>query len=39
MSPVWKRHMGMPLEGARGPTNYVVVGQGKLPVVSGRWER
>jgi hypothetical protein len=31
--------MGMPLEGARGPTNYVVVGQGKLPVVSGRWER
>lgn len=39
MSPIWKRHVGIPLEGARGATNYVVVGQGKLPVVSGSWER
>lgn len=39
MSAVWKRATGVPLEGARGPTNYVVVGQGKLPVVSGSWAR
>jgi hypothetical protein len=39
MSPIWKKHIGVPLEGARGPTNYVVVGQGKLPVVSGSWVR
>jgi len=39
MSSAWKRAVGVPLEGARGPTNYVVVGQGKLPVVSGSWSR
>lgn len=39
MSAVWKRATGVPLEGAKGPTNYTVVGQGKLPVVSGTWAR
>jgi hypothetical protein len=39
MSAAWKRATGVALEGARGPTNYVVVGQGKLPVVSGSWAR
>jgi hypothetical protein len=39
MSAVWKRSLGIALEGARGPTSYVVVGQGKLPVVKGSWVR
>jgi hypothetical protein len=39
MSAVWKRSLGMPLEGAKGATNYVVVGQGQLPSVSGSWVR
>ncbi|MBB5353133.1 hypothetical protein HNR46_003386 [Haloferula luteola] len=39
MSKVWKSRFGLPLEGAVGPTDYVVVGQGKLPVVHGRWAR
>ena len=39
MSVVWKRHMGSSLIGAKGKTNYVPVGQGKMPSVSGRWVR
>ncbi len=39
MSQVWKRTLGLPLEGAKGPTTYTVVGQGKLPVVRGSWVR
>lgn len=39
MSAVWKSSLGIALEGARGPTSYVVVGQGKLPVVKGAWVR
>lgn len=39
MSKVWKSSVGIPLEGAKGPTSYVVVGQGKLPSVSGSWVR
>jgi hypothetical protein len=39
MSAAWKRALGVPLEGANGPTNYIPVGQGKLPSVSGRWQR
>jgi len=39
MSAVWRRAIGVPLEGAKGATNYTVVGQGILPVVSGRWAR
>ncbi len=39
MSPVWKRTLGVALEGANGPTSYTEVGQGTLPVVKGRWVR
>lgn len=39
MSKVWKRHFGVPLEGAIGATDYTVVGQGIMPVVNGRWSR
>jgi hypothetical protein len=39
MSAVWKRHLGIYLEGAHGATNYVVVGQGRMPTVSGSWGR
>ena len=39
MSGAWKRAIGIPLEGAMGPTNYTVVGQGQLPSVSGTWAR
>jgi len=39
MSAVWKRTLGISLEGARGPTTYTVVGQGKLPEVRGSWVR
>lgn len=39
MSAVWKSATGVALEGAKGPTDYTVVGQGKLPVVHGSWVR
>jgi hypothetical protein len=39
MSASWKRAIGLPLEGAIGSTNYEVVGQGRLPTVSGKWVR
>ena len=39
MSAVWKSNLGLPLEGARGPTTYTNVGQGTLPVVHGSWVR
>lgn len=39
MSQVWKRKLGTPLEGARGPTDYTVLSRGILPVVKGRWVR
>lgn len=39
MSEVWRRTLGIPLEGARGKTLYTVVGQGKMPIVSGSWTR
>ena len=39
MSKVWKSTLGITLEGANGPTSYVPVGQGILPVVQGRWIR
>jgi hypothetical protein len=39
MSNVWRRHVGVSLEGARGPTSYVMVGRGQLPSVSGSWAR
>jgi hypothetical protein len=39
MSQVWRRAVGIPLEGARGPTTYTVVGQGQMPLVRGSWVR
>lgn len=39
MTQVWKRKLGVPLEGAVGPTDYTVVGQAVMPVVQGRWAR
>lgn len=39
MSAVWRRAIGVPLEGAKGPTDYTVVGQGIMPVVKGSWTR
>jgi hypothetical protein len=39
MTQKWKSALGIPLEGAKGPTNYTVVGQGRLPVSNGRWVR
>lgn len=39
MSAVWKRALGVPLEGAKGPTNYQAISFGKLPSVSGSWVR
>jgi hypothetical protein len=37
MSAVWRRQLGVPLEGAHGPTDYTWVGRGKMPIVKGRW--
>jgi hypothetical protein len=39
MSAIWKRKLGVPLEGAKGPTDYTVVGKGIMPVVKGSWAR
>ena len=39
MSSEWKRALGVPLIGAKGKTDYAVVGQGILPTVSGSWSR
>ena len=39
MSAYWRAATGVPLVGARGKTDYVVVGQGRLPVVMGSWVR
>lgn len=39
MSAVWKNAVGLPLEGARGPTSYTMVGHGTMPVVKGSWVR
>lgn len=37
MSKVWKRHLGIGLEGAVGKTIYTEVGQGKMPHGFGGW--
>lgn len=39
MSKAWKRATGIPLEGAKGATNYEMVGRGQLPSVNGSWMR
>ncbi|WP_367874375.1 hypothetical protein [Luteolibacter sp. Populi] len=38
MSGAWKSKIGLRLEGAKGKTDYTVVGQGKLPIGEG-WVR
>lgn len=39
MSAEWKRCLGIPLEGAKGPTTYTTISFGKLPEVRGSWAR
>jgi hypothetical protein len=39
MSAVWKRSLGVALEGAKGPTSYTEVGQCVMPIVKGSWVR
>lgn len=39
MSNVWRSQVGVRLIGAAGKTDYTVVGQGRLPTVSGSWVR
>ncbi len=39
MSAIWKNSIGVPLEGAKGPTDYTVISQGIMPVVKGSWAR
>lgn len=39
MSAAWKRALGLPLEGAKGPTDYTVISYGRLPEVHGSWAR
>jgi hypothetical protein len=39
MSAVWKRHLGIPLEGANGKTLYTMVGHGEMPKGFGGWVR
>ena len=39
MSAVWKRALGIPLEGANGATNYQAISFGRLPSVTGTWVR
>ncbi|TAE76623.1 MAG: hypothetical protein EAZ65_06005 [Verrucomicrobia bacterium] len=38
MSKTWKKHTGVKLEGARGKTDYTLVGHGQLPIGVG-WVR
>ena len=38
MSKEWRRRLGVPLEGAKGKTDYTVVGQGRMPIGEG-WVR
>lgn len=37
MSQTWKKTLGIPLIGATGKTDYVVVGSGKLPITMVGW--
>lgn len=39
MSAIWKSKLGVPLEGARGKTDYRSLSQGKFPAVTGGWVR
>lgn len=37
MSKIWKQKLGLTLIGAHGKTDYVTVGQGKMPKINGYW--
>jgi len=39
MSGFWRNHFGVPLVGAKGKTDYSVVGQGVMPKLNGTWIR
>lgn len=39
MTQAWRRALGIPLEGAKGATNYQAVSFGRLPTVTGTWTR
>ena len=39
MSAVWKKQLGLPLEGAKGKTLYTMVGRGEMPTGFGGWTR
>lgn len=39
MSQKWRSALGLPLEGANGPTDYTVISYGRLPAVRGSWVR
>jgi len=39
MTKAWRKSVGVPLEGAKGPTDYTVLSQGQLPIVKGTWTR
>jgi hypothetical protein len=37
MTQVWRQHLGVPLEGVRGPTDYRVISFGRMPEAKGPW--
>ncbi len=39
MSKKWRKKLRLPITGAKGATNYSLVGHGKMPYVSGEWVR
>ncbi len=39
MSAVWRKQLGLPLEGAKGKTVYTMVGRGEMPTGFGGWTR
>jgi len=39
MTAAWRSALGVPLEGAKGPTDYRALSFGQFPVVKGSWTR
>lgn len=39
MSKKWKKHLGLPLIGAKGKTTYIMVGHGEMPTGFDGWTR
>ncbi|MBM3863558.1 MAG: hypothetical protein FJ385_06345 [Verrucomicrobia bacterium] len=37
MSSVWRQHLGVPLEGVKGPTDYRPLSFGRMPEAKGPW--